>query len=122
VDLKPGRYDKDGIEAVGVEGEIDVHTAPRLRELLTDLAGKNKYQLVVNMDKVGFLGSTGLGVLAGGLKRVRAHDGSLDLACGRCTPWPATAGWRRWRSARTAASRSPAAPTGRCGYGTWRTA
>ena len=33
------------------------------------------------MDKVGFLDSTGLGVLVGGLKRVRAHDGSLDLVC-----------------------------------------
>ena len=37
------------------------------------------YQLVVNMEKVEFLDSTGLGVLVGGLKRVRAHDGSLDL-------------------------------------------
>ena len=35
------------------------------------------------MEKVGFLDSTGLGVLVGGLKRVRAHDGSLDLACTR---------------------------------------
>ena len=33
------------------------------------------------MDKVGFLDSTGLGVLVGGLRRVRAHDGSLDLVC-----------------------------------------
>ena len=33
------------------------------------------------MDKVEFLDSTGLGVLVGGLKRVRAHDGSLDLVC-----------------------------------------
>jgi len=33
------------------------------------------------MDKVGFLDSSGLGVLVGGLNRVRAHDGSLDLVC-----------------------------------------
>ena len=38
-------------------------------------------KLVVNMAKVEFLDSTGLGVLVGGLKRVRAHDGSLDLVC-----------------------------------------
>ena len=81
MDLKLGRYSKDGIEVVNVEGEIDIYTAPRLRELLTDLAGKNNYQLIVNLEKVGFLDSTGLGVLAGGLKRVRAHDGSLDLVC-----------------------------------------
>ena len=81
MDLKLGHYSKDGIEVVNVEGEIDIYTAPRLRELLIDLAGKNSYQLIVNLDKVGFPGSTGLGVLAGGLNRVRPHDGSLDLVC-----------------------------------------
>jgi anti-sigma B factor antagonist len=81
VDLKLGHYSKDGIEVVTVEGEIDIYTAPRLRELLIDLAGKNNYQLIVNLEKVGFLDSTGLGVLVGGVKRVRAHDGSPDLAC-----------------------------------------
>lgn len=81
VELKLGHHTKDGIEVVDVEGEIDVYTAPRLRELLIDLVNKNNYQLVVNMEKVEFLDSTGLGVLVGGLKRVRAYDGSLDLVC-----------------------------------------
>ena len=81
MDLKLGHYNKDDIEVVDVEGEIDVYTAPRLRELLIDLVNKNNYQLVVNMEKVEFLDSTGLGVLVGGLKRVRAHEGSLELVC-----------------------------------------
>ena len=81
MDLKLGHYRKDGIEVVNVEGEIDIYTAPRLRELLIYLASTNNYQLIVNLEKVGFLDSTGLGVLVGGLKRVRAHDGSLDLVC-----------------------------------------
>ena len=83
MDLKLGHYNKDGIEVVDVGGEIDIYTALRLRELLIDLVSKDNYQLVVNMDKVEFVDSTGLGVLVGGLKRVRAHDGSLDLVCTR---------------------------------------
>jgi anti-sigma B factor antagonist len=81
VDLKLGHHAQDGIEIIDVQGEIDMYTAPRLRELVIDLVSKGSYQLVVNLDKVGFLDSTGLGVLVGGLKRVRAHDGSLDLVC-----------------------------------------
>jgi anti-sigma B factor antagonist len=83
VDLKLGHYNKDGIEVIDVAGEIDISTAPRLRDLLIELVSKNNYQLVVNMDKVEFLDSTGLGVLVGGLRRVRTHDGSLDLVCTR---------------------------------------
>ena len=81
MDLKLGHYAKDGIEVIDVQGEIDMYTAPRLRELLIDLVSRGSCQLVVNLDKVGFLDSTGLGVLVGGLRRVRAHDGSLELVC-----------------------------------------
>ncbi len=66
---------------VEVGGEIDVYTAPRLREQLVDMVSEGKYHLIVDMEKVEFLDSTGLGVLVGGLKRVRAHDGSLSLVC-----------------------------------------
>ena len=81
MDLKLGHHARDGIEVIDVQGEIDMYTAPRLRELLINLVSRGSYQLVVNLDKVGFLDSTGLGVLVGGLKRVRTHDGSLDLVC-----------------------------------------
>src|SRR6266567_8512443 len=39
VDLKLGHHAKDGIEVIDVQGEIDMYTAPRLRELLIDLVG-----------------------------------------------------------------------------------
>jgi anti-sigma B factor antagonist len=65
VDLTLGHHAKDGIKVIDVQGEIDMHTAPRLRELLIDLVSKGSYQLVVNLDKVGFLDSTGLGCWSG---------------------------------------------------------
>jgi anti-sigma B factor antagonist len=66
---------------IEVSGEIDVYTAPRLREALIGLVEAGNFRLIVDMEGVEFLDSTGLGVLVGGLKRVRAHDGSIDLVC-----------------------------------------
>ena len=70
-----------GFTVIAVSGEIDVYTAPKLREKLIALVEAGSYQLIVDMEGVEFLDSTGLGVLVGGLKRVRAHDGWIDLVC-----------------------------------------
>jgi anti-sigma B factor antagonist len=66
---------------VDVKGEIDVYTAPKLREKLIELVSEGSYNVVVNLEGVDFLDSTGLGVLVGALKRVKAHDGTLALVC-----------------------------------------
>jgi anti-sigma B factor antagonist len=64
-----------------VGGEIDVYTAPKLREQFAQLVEDGRYGIVVDLEKVAFLDSTGLGVLVGGLKKVRSHDGWLRLVC-----------------------------------------
>ena len=53
MDLKLGHHAKDSIEIIEVQGEIDMYTAPRLRELLIDLVSTGSYQLVVNLGKSG---------------------------------------------------------------------
>ena len=65
VDLTLGHYDRDGIEVVTVEAQSDTCTAPRLRELLIESAGKGTCQLIINLDQVGFPGLHRPGVLAG---------------------------------------------------------
>jgi anti-sigma B factor antagonist len=81
VDLTITTREAEGRTVVSVAGEIDVYTAPRLREEITELVAGGTYNLVIDMSEVEFLDSTGLGVLVGGLKKVRAHDGSLQLVC-----------------------------------------
>lgn len=66
---------------LAVKGEVDVYTAPRLREKLVELATQGQYQIIADLQGVDFLDSTGLGVLVGGLKRLRSHDGDLGLVC-----------------------------------------
>ena len=81
MDLTLTTRQADGKTIVSVGGEIDVYTAPKLRDKISELVATGSYDLVVDMQAVEFLDSTGLGVLVGGLKKVRAHDGSLRLVC-----------------------------------------
>jgi anti-sigma B factor antagonist len=70
-----------GVILVAVGGEIDVYTAPRLREALREAIQGGARRLIVDFNAVDFLDSTGLGVLVGGLKLLRANDGELVLVC-----------------------------------------
>ena len=81
MDLTLEAREVDGRTVVAVGGEIDVYTAPRLRDTIASLVAGGAYDLVIDLSAVEFLDSTGLGVLVGGLKKVRAHDGSLSLVC-----------------------------------------
>jgi anti-sigma B factor antagonist len=81
VDLTLETRQADGFTVVAVGGEIDVYTAPKLRDKITELVGEGHYHLLVDMAAVEFLDSTGLGVLVGGLKKVRGHDGSMEIVC-----------------------------------------
>lgn len=71
----------DGYAVLEVAGEIDVYTAPQLRERLIALVEGGSRQVVVDLGRVEFLDSTGLGVLVGALKRLRVVDGELLLVC-----------------------------------------
>ena len=81
MDLTLSTREVGGRTVVAVGGEIDVYTAPKLRDTITELVAAGNYDIVIDMERVEFLDSTGLGVLVGGLKKVRAHDGSLELVC-----------------------------------------
>lgn len=81
MDLTLATRDAGSATVLEVAGEVDVYTAPRMREQIVDLVTEGRYQLIIDMEAVEFLDSTGLGVLVGGLKRVRAHEGDLAVVC-----------------------------------------
>ncbi len=79
MDVSVHTYEKGGRAVVEVGGEIDVYTAPVLRERLAALHEAGRHDLLVDLRAVRFMDSTGLGVLVGVLKRVRLAGGSLAL-------------------------------------------
>ena len=62
-------------------GEVDLYTAPEFKERLVQVIEDGKKQLVVDLSKATFIDSTTLGVLVGGVKRLRPVGGSLSLVC-----------------------------------------
>ncbi len=74
------RQDARGREVVAVRGEIDVATSPALREELYQLIDGGAREVVVDLSGLGFIDSSGLGVLVAALKHMRERDGRLVLA------------------------------------------
>lgn len=72
---------RDGCAVLAVSGEVDLATAPQLRNQLIDLVADGHRRIVVDLSGTDFLDSTGLGALVAGLKRLRAHDGEMRVVC-----------------------------------------
>jgi anti-sigma B factor antagonist len=78
------REDLDGDGMLVVRGEIDVQTAPALREALIELIDDGGPRILVDLEGVGFIDSVGLGMLMAGLKRARSRGADLEIiATGR---------------------------------------
>jgi anti-sigma B factor antagonist len=73
--------ERGDLAVVAVSGELDISTSPLLRDRLVELGSGKATKLVIDLEAVEFLDSTGLGVLVGGLKRMRSKDGDLVLVC-----------------------------------------
>jgi anti-sigma B factor antagonist len=65
---------------LAVTGELELGTAPRLRQAVVSLVGEGRADIVLDLAGVDFIDSIGLGVIVSALKRVRSRDGQLLVA------------------------------------------
>jgi anti-sigma B factor antagonist len=66
---------------ISLAGEVDLYTAPEFKQQLLDVIGKGAKDVVVDFSNTTFIDSTTLGVLVGGVKRLRQNEGQLSLVC-----------------------------------------
>lgn len=78
------RDEQDGAMCVlTLQGEVDVYTAPALKEKLVDNIEQGCSNVLVDMEAVSFIDSSGLGVLVSALRRARERGGSVRILCTR---------------------------------------
>ncbi|HEX3812180.1 MAG TPA: STAS domain-containing protein [Mycobacteriales bacterium] len=76
------RADDDSpVTVLEVGGEVDAYSAPTLGARISEIVASGQKQLVVDLNGVEFIDSTGLGVLVGGFNEAREAGGRLDLVC-----------------------------------------
>jgi anti-sigma B factor antagonist len=71
----------DSTYVISLAGEVDLYTAPEFKQQLLEVIGRGAKQVVVDFSNTTFIDSTTLGVLVGGVKRLRTNDGQLSLVC-----------------------------------------
>lgn len=70
------------IDALIVEGDVDLSTVPQLQDSLTRLVNESRGQTsVVDLDGVTLLDDTALGILLGAAGRARSSGGELIVVC-----------------------------------------
>jgi anti-sigma B factor antagonist len=71
---------------ITVEGELDLYTAPSLRDTVLASAGDGRARLIIDLTAVPFMDSSGLGVIVACLKRLREAGGDLSLVSSPGSP------------------------------------
>ena len=71
----------DETYVISLAGEVDLYTAPEFKQQLLEVISQGGKNVVVDFTDTTFIDSTTLGVLVGGVKRLRANDGQLALVC-----------------------------------------
>jgi len=66
---------------IALSGEVDVYTSPQLKQTIVEAIDAGCVNIVVDLENVGFIDSSGLGVLVSGLRRVKERQGTLRLVC-----------------------------------------
>ena len=75
--------DAEGYRILKPQGDLDVYTVGSLRDAIGRMIEEETPYVVVALDGVPFMDSSGLGALMGGVRRLRESDGDLAIACTR---------------------------------------
>ena len=79
-DIKTEQLNGDSY-VIALAGEVDLYTAPEFKQQLLEVISQGARNVVVDFSDTTFIDSTTLGVLVGGVKRLRSNDGQLALVC-----------------------------------------
>ncbi len=71
---------QNNVQVVEVDGELDFHSSPNLRQALNQLADKKTPKIIINLKKVGYMDSSGIATFVEALQKTKKYQGKLVLS------------------------------------------
>ena len=70
---------KNDIVILDITGEIDLYNAPEIKDIISSLINERKYNVIINLDKVTYIDSSGIGALISSLSNLKKYQGGLKI-------------------------------------------
>ena len=73
------RRESGNIVLLDINGEIDLYNAPEIKDIISGLIEEQKYSIIINLDKVSYIDSSGIGALISSLSNLKKYQGGLKI-------------------------------------------
>ena len=77
--MEISQREKDGITILDIQGEIDLYNAPEIKDIIQKLIEAQKYNVIINLEKVSYIDSSGIGALISSLSNLKKYQGGLKI-------------------------------------------
>ena len=71
--------ENNSIQIIDIIGEVDLYNTKEIKDLIDDKIKQGKYQIILNLEKVPFMDSSGIGTLVTAMYRLKKYQGSLKI-------------------------------------------
>lgn len=73
------KREKNGVSILDINGEIDLYNAPEIKEVINGLISDQKTNVIINLEKVSYIDSSGIGALISSLSNLKKYQGGLKI-------------------------------------------
>ncbi|EPG76373.1 STAS domain protein [Leptospira fainei serovar Hurstbridge str. BUT 6] len=73
------RRESGNIVILDINGEIDLYNAPEIKDVIAKLIEEQKYYTIINLEKVSYIDSSGIGALISSLSNLKKYQGGLKI-------------------------------------------
>ena len=71
--------ERNSVVVLDIIGEIDLYNASEIKLMIQKLIDNQKYDIIINLEKVSYIDSSGIGALISSLSSLKKYQGNMKI-------------------------------------------